>query len=78
MLKRITQELNNLVKEPIDNIELVSSNNDESNILCFNLYAPENTDYAGGKFKIQFEFLDDYPYIPPRVIFITKVYSFQL
>ena len=75
MLKRINKELNNLIKEPIENIELISSEcENESNTYYFYLYAPDNTDYSGGKFKIQIEFLEDYPYIPPRVIFITKIY----
>lgn len=75
MLKRINKELNNLIKESIENIELISSESEcENNIYYFYLYAPEDTDYTGGKFKIQFEFLEDYPYVPPRVTFMTKIY----
>ena len=76
MLKRINQELINLIKEPIENIELINSdnNNEYNNICYFYLYAPDNTLYTGGKFKIQFEFLEDYPFSPPRVTFITKIY----
>ena len=73
MLKRINQELINLIKEPLENIELINSN-DKDNIKLFYLYAPENTPYTGGKYKIQFEFLEDYPFSPPRITFLTKIY----
>lgn len=76
MLKRINQELINLIREPLENIELINSDNDNENgnIYYFYLNAPDNTPYTGGKFKIQFEFLDDYPFVPPRVTFLTKIY----
>lgn len=80
MLKRINQELINLIKEPLENIELINSDeynnkdNNQDNIKLFYLYAPDNTPYAEGKFKVQFEFLEDYPFSPPRVTFLTKIY----
>lgn len=76
MLKRVNQELINLIKEPIENIELINSedNCNNNNTYLFYLYAPENTPYSGGKFKVQFEFLEDYPFVPPRVTFVTKIY----
>lgn len=78
MFKRINKELINLIKDPLDNIELINSDDNNNNeypfIRYFYLYAPPNTIYQGGKFKIQFEFLEDYPYSPPRVTFITKIY----
>ena len=75
MLKRINQELINLIKEPIENIELINSDNNEyNNIYYFYLYAPDNTTYTGGKYKIKFEFLEDYPFSPPNVTFLTQIY----
>lgn len=71
MLKRINFEFNNLIKEPIDNVEFINS---ENNIWYFYLYGPENTLYHGGKFKIKIEFTKDYPYLPPYVTFLTKIY----
>ena len=71
MLKRINFEYNNLIKEPIDNIELIYFDN---NIWYFFLYGAKNTLYEGGKFKVKVEFTKDYPYSPPYVTFMTKIY----
>lgn len=71
MLKRINFELNNLMKEKIDNIEFINS---ENNIWYFYLYGPKDTIYAGGKFKLKFEFTKEYPYSAPYVTFLTKIY----
>jgi ubiquitin-conjugating enzyme E2 D/E len=71
MLKRINFELNNLMKEKIDNIEFINS---ENNIWYFYLYGPKDTIYSGGKFKLKFEFTKEYPYSPPYVTFLTKIY----
>ena len=71
MLKRINFEFNNLIKEPIDNIEFINS---ENNCWYFYLYGPSDTIYNGGKFKLKFEFTKDYPYSPPYVTFMTRIY----
>lgn len=71
MLKRINFEFNNLIKEPIDNIEYIYS---ENNSWYFYLYGAKDTLYENGKFKIQIDFPGDYPYEPPYVIFLTKIY----
>ena len=71
MLKRINFELNSLNKEPLENVELINS---ENNILYFYIYGPKDTIYSMGKFKIKFEFTKDYPYSPPYVTFLTKIY----
>jgi ubiquitin-conjugating enzyme E2 D len=71
MLKRINFELNSLTKEPLENVELINSDN---NILYFYIYGPKDTIYSTGKFKIKFEFTKDYPYSPPYVTFLTKIY----
>ena len=54
MLKRINFEFNNLIKEPIDNIEFINS---ENNIWYFYLHGPPDTIYNGGKFKLKLELI---------------------
>ena len=71
MLKRINYELKTIIKEPIDNIEFIDSTD---NIWYFYLYGPSNTVYKNGKFKLQIEFTKDYPYDPPSILFLTKIY----
>ena len=35
---------------------------------------PKNSPFEGGKFKISLNFPNDYPWKPPKVKFITKIY----
>tara|TARA_E500000178_G_C17007633_1_gene748956 strand:- start:1024 stop:1458 length:435 start_codon:yes stop_codon:yes gene_type:complete len=71
MLKRINYELNTLNEEEFDNIQLLESTNKE---WIFNIIGPIDTPYQNANFKIKIEFTKDYPYYPPYVTFITKIY----
>ena len=71
MQKRINHELNSIIKEPINNIQFISLDN---NISLFYLIGPSDTPYQNAKFKIKIEFNNDYPYSPPTVTFMTKIY----
>lgn len=71
MLKRITHELNIIMKDKYDNIEFINSDN---NIWFFYIYGPQDTPYYGGKFKLKVEFNSEYPYSPPYITFLTKIY----
>ncbi len=71
MLKRITHELNIIMKEKYDNIEFINSDN---NNWFFYIYGPQDTPYYGGKFKLKVEFNSEYPYSPPYITFLTKIY----
>lgn len=74
MFKRINHELTSIIKEPIDNIEYIEQDDSNHNIWYFYLYGPKDTIYNGGKFKLKIEFTQDYPYDPPVIIFLTKIY----
>ncbi|CAD7966841.1 unnamed protein product [Amoebophrya sp. A120] len=38
------------------------------------IQGPEDTPYFGGVYKIQIEIPDDYPYNPPKMKFVTKIW----
>ena len=39
---------------------------------------PDGSPYEGGKFLLNVDFPKDYPYIPPRINFITKIYHLNI
>jgi ubiquitin-conjugating enzyme E2 D/E len=74
-LARIQKELNTIQKDPPSNCSAGPKNNGEDMYLwegC--IIGPDDTPYAGGCFKLNIAFPNDYPFKPPRVNFITKIY----
>ena len=72
-LKRIQKELFEIIDNPPYNCS--AGVNDE------NLYkwiatilGPENSPYKGGIFKLEINFPEDYPFRPPKIRFVTKIY----
>jgi ankyrin repeat protein/ubiquitin-protein ligase len=38
------------------------------------LPGPANSDYAGGFFRVEINFTDNYPFTPPNIFFVTKIF----
>lgn len=75
-LKRIKEEFEDLIKNPINNIGISVGLNDESNYFewkCI-LLGPKDSPYKGGLFFLKISFPEDYPNHGPKVRFITPIY----
>ena len=61
-------------------IEMIIDEKNKQNIICV-LYGPHDSDYESGIFRLKAYFPNKYPFEPPEVSFITKIYhpniSFQ-
>ena len=71
--KRIMKELEEIQNEPPSNCSAGPIN---KNIKMWNatIIGPSGSPYAGGIFKLSIIFLDKYPFKPPKVKFMTRIY----
>jgi ubiquitin-conjugating enzyme E2 N len=71
--KRILKETQELLETPPPGI---SAYPQESNVRHFEvtIAGPKDTPYEGGLFKLELYLPDEYPMMPPKIIFRTKIY----
>jgi len=73
-LRRLKTELKELATTPPTNCSAGPIN--ESNMFEWRatIIGPEDSPYQGGVFNLKIEIPENYPFKPPKVTFITKIY----
>lgn len=73
-LRTLMLEFKSLQEEPVEGFRVKIA--DEDNLFEWEvaLFGPPSTLYEGGYFKARMRFPHDYPYSPPSVKFLTKVW----
>lgn len=73
--RRIQKELCELSNHPLENITAFPNDED---IRSWNavIHVPEDQDslYAGGTFHLTIQFPQSYPFVPPKVTFVTRIF----
>ncbi|KAK5125573.1 hypothetical protein LTR08_005201 [Meristemomyces frigidus] len=72
--KRIMKELGEVRTNPPPGCNVILANEDDMNIWEATMDGPSDSPYTGGRFKIQITLPKEYPFKPPRVAFLTKIY----
>ena len=72
-INRIKKELEEIRKEPPSNCS-AGPISDNLYIWEATIIGPSDSPYAGGIFRLNINFTDKYPFKPPRVKFITRIY----
>ena len=72
-IRRIQREIQNLHANPIANISVGYDSNDP--MKCYGyIIGAVDTPFEGGIFRVEITFPDDYPFKPPSVKMLTKIY----
>jgi ubiquitin-conjugating enzyme E2 S len=77
IVSRVMTEIRELVRSKADGIEYDTEHEGDSNGVSevhAVIHGPEGTPFAGGKFKMKLILNGEYPTVPPRGYFITKIY----
>ena len=71
--KRLTKEMKDFENDPVEGVAIEL---EHDNIVHWNvaIMGPEGSYYEGGKFVINIDFSDNYPFKCPKMQFITKIY----
>ena len=70
---RLSREYQNLIKEPIDNVNFIVNQNNLLN-WEFTIIGPHDSPYEGGIYNGTIIFPESYPTNPPKVEFKTKLF----
>lgn len=73
-LRALTLEYKSLLDEPVEGFRVKLVNDDNLFEWEVAIFGPPDTLYQGGYFKAQVKFPNDYPYSPPSIRFLTKVW----
>ena len=71
--RRILQEIKELQENPVNNCSAGPLNTDITHWKA-TIFGPEGTPYHGGIFDLDVKFSPEYPFKPPKIIFITPIY----
>ena len=73
-LKRIKKELDEILTDPPNNCSAGLENKDDFFTWKATIHGPHDTPYANGIYQLSITFPSRYPFLPPKILFDTKIY----
>eukprot|EP01115_Flamella_aegyptia_P002441 TRINITY_DN136501_c0_g1_i1.p1 TRINITY_DN136501_c0_g1~~TRINITY_DN136501_c0_g1_i1.p1 ORF type:complete len:217 (+),score=54.03 TRINITY_DN136501_c0_g1_i1:36-686(+) len=72
-LRKIMSEMMDLTQNPPEDIKVIFNDEDISDIQAI-LNGPAGTPYEGGQFKVRLRLGNEFPKVPPKGYFLTKIF----
>ena len=72
--KRLKKDLDEITNDPPSHVSAGPVSSDAPEIWEATIMGPGDSPYAGGVFKLDISFPDNYPFKPPRLSFKTKIF----
>ena len=72
-IARVSKELERMARDNNPDIGVIWKGNDKRNLICF-IRGPKDTIFEGAYFKVHCHITERYPFEPPVMIFMTKVW----
>jgi ubiquitin-conjugating enzyme E2 L3 len=72
--RRLQKEYHDLVQANLKNFQKIELPREDNLLLWQGLLLPENPPYNKGAFRIQIDYPAEYPFKPPKITFLTKIY----
>eukprot|EP01091_Cochliopodium_minus_P006239 TRINITY_DN16115_c0_g1_i1.p1 TRINITY_DN16115_c0_g1~~TRINITY_DN16115_c0_g1_i1.p1 ORF type:complete len:213 (+),score=72.34 TRINITY_DN16115_c0_g1_i1:98-736(+) len=72
-IRSILNEIKQLKKKPLEDIEITVSEEDLTCVYAI-ITGPKDTPFEGGRFKIKLVLGNEFPKVPPKGYFITKIF----
>ena len=73
-VKRVSKEYQQLLKEPVEGIEAAPVSDSDICNWKAKVQGPPDSPYQNGKFHLSIHFPDNYPFKPPVLKFVTKIW----
>lgn len=72
--QRVQKEIRNIIKDVASGVSVELKDASSLQFMVGSLQGPKDTPYEGGLFYVDIELDDQYPFVPPKMKFITKVW----